>query len=462
MYDIDPFYRGLCARGKRLVPKGFHPSWSPDGTKMAYSHGLLRASGVAVLDTETGHTELLTTSGRNPEWSPDGRYIAFERNRRIWPADKLAGLSIRTWRPDGWLPTHAEEVWIVDTMTHEIRRVCEGTCPRWGHRSGCLYYTSRQGNTLYSLSLAENDAGPVEVLSGCGPSPVISPDERLIADEHKFRELRIIDVASKEVLATWIAPPSPLGGLNVSWSPDSRELSIGSGAIGLWIYDVETSVASKVLDGRWLMTSCWSRDGSKLALTLGGFIEIWQLDLKPGVPTVASFSSIQTIEEHCLDFMERVNQVIAMDPAYMRAHYVRADCALWMGHPHAPEYLQQFEQVLPPYNAADCVNEARWMLDATPELRDRLLPLAQLLARKAVEKEPGKADFLRTLGEAFFYNKDIENAEVMFLRAFDLSIANSDLHDPKTIQIVKLFVQLYESWNKPEEAEKWREKLLQK
>ncbi|MHC4913046.1 MAG: hypothetical protein ACYTE5_08595 [Planctomycetota bacterium] len=44
----------------------------------------------------------------------------------------------------------------------------------------------------------------------------------------------------------------------------------------------------------------------------------------------------------------------------------------------AAEYLQQFAQALPPYNAADCAHEARWMLDATPELRDRLLPLALL------------------------------------------------------------------------------------
>ncbi|MHC4120827.1 MAG: TolB family protein, partial [Planctomycetota bacterium] len=124
-------------------------TWSPDGTRLAYSHGLLSASGVAVLDTETGRVELLTTSGRNPEWSPTGRYIAFERNRRIWSAESLATLNIRAWRPDGWLPTHAREVWIVDMVTHEIRRLCEGTCPRWGHSSGRLYYTYRwQTETL--------------------------------------------------------------------------------------------------------------------------------------------------------------------------------------------------------------------------------------------------------------------------------------------------------------------------
>ncbi|MHC4536625.1 MAG: hypothetical protein ACYS6K_21970 [Planctomycetota bacterium] len=131
-----------------------------------------------------------------------------------------------------------------------------------------------------------------------------------------------------------------------------------------------------------------------------------------------------------------------------------------MDHPKAAEYLQQFEQVLPPYNAADCAHEARWMLDATPELRNRLLPLALLLARKAVEKEPENADFLRTLGEALYHTEDQEHAEAILLRAFDLSIATSNPHDPKTAEVMQLLIQLYESWDKPEKANQWRVKLL--
>ena len=191
-------------------------------------------------------------------------------------------------------------------------------------------------------------------------------------------------------------------------------------------------------------------------------MEIWLVDLEPAVSTVASFDSVQTIEEHCLYVMERLNHWIAMDPALVRTHYLRADYALRMGHEKAAEYLQQFEQVLPPYNAADCAREARWMLDATPELRERYLPLALLLARKAVEKETENADFLRTLGEALYHTEDREHAEAILLRAFDLSIAASDPHDPMTAKVAQLLIQLYESWNKPEEATKWRAMLAQR
>ncbi|MFC1604523.1 protein kinase [Planctomycetota bacterium] len=452
MHLYNPLYRNLMSNGQRLVPKGFHPSWSPDGTKLAYSHGLLRASGVAVLNMDTRRIELLTTSGKNPEWSPDGHTIAFERNRQILSADSLSSLNIQSWRPDGWLSTHTDEIWTVNTVTHEIRRICKGTSPRWGHRSGRLYYFSQQDNTLYSLSLAHIDTPPVTVLTNCSKSAQISPDERYVADQTSH-ELKIIDLISGDVVATWLAPWH----MTVSWSVDSRELSISVGDIGLLIFDIETEKALKVMDGMY-MTCSWSPDDSKLALSIMPS-EIWVVQLESDVPTVVSFDTMQTLDDQYQDFIERINQVLAMDPTYMRAHYVRTYSALWMDHSQANEYLKQFDAILSPYNAADCIKEAKWMLNGTSELRDKLLPLALLLARKAVEKEPENVDFLKTLGKAYYHSEDSKNTEEILLKAFEKSIVESDLYDSQTNEIIQLLIQLYEAWNKPEEAEKWRTKL---
>jgi hypothetical protein len=56
-----------------------------------------------------------------------------------------------------------------------------------------------------------------------------------------------------------------------------------------------------------------------------------------------------------------------------------------------------------PYHAGGCISRAQAILSNPPELRDKLLPLALLLARKAVEKEPENADFLRTLCELQYH-----------------------------------------------------------
>jgi len=407
MHDIEPYYRKLCSEAKLLIKKGFHPSWSPDGSKLAYSHGLRRASGVGVLNIQTGETELLTTSGRLPEWSPDGRYIAFERNRHIWSIENITNLSVSTWQPEELRPTYTTEVWIENRETHEIERVCEGARPHWGHRPDRLYYLSHKDNTLYSLSLEQGNNKHIEVLSNCGLSAVISPDEKYVAVQNP-RELKIVDLSSKEVFRTWIAPPVPLGTLNISWSPDSKELSISSGDIGLWIYDIRTSKALKIMNGRWL-ESCWSRDRRKLALSLATPLEIWLVDINPGTPTVSSFNPVQTTEEHCLDFMEKINKLILMDPEYVRLQYVRADCALWTCHEKADEYLLEFEKVLPPYDAADCASEARWILNAAPEIQEKLLPLAQLLARKANEKDPKNLDYQELIEKASEMQSSLQN-----------------------------------------------------
>lgn len=71
------------------LSSGSHPSWSPDGNRIAFSFGLGRFHGgisdIYVMDAD-GRNRVNITKGRHqinrePDWSPDGEKIAFTSNR---------------------------------------------------------------------------------------------------------------------------------------------------------------------------------------------------------------------------------------------------------------------------------------------------------------------------------------------------------------------------------------------
>jgi hypothetical protein len=405
MYEADTRYHQWSRNARCIIATGYYPSWSPDGTKLAYSQGLSQGSVVAVLDVETGRTKLLVSPGEDPAWSPDGRYMAFVKNRWLLPPDHLSHLHMQTWTVASAreTATHPPEVWVMDMASRQMRRIAEGCRPHWGRRSHRLYYYHPADNTLYSISVEDGGSRPTPVLPNCAsPLPTVSPDERYVADS-VYRELRILDLETKAVVATWIVPPILRDPLRVEWSPDGNELSLGSIPgldMGLWIYDLRTRTASKVLDQGGAMAS-WSPDRRRLAISLTSlWVEIWLADLKPDRPTIESFDSVQTVQEHVRGLIEKYNHEIEANPALLLTYDLRADCALWMDHENATEYLREFDRVLTVYNALACANAAQHILDSPREARDRLLPLALLLARKAVAKEPDNAVYQGILDAA--------------------------------------------------------------
>jgi serine/threonine protein kinase len=289
MFEAVMQYNQLSERARRVVAEGFHPSFSPDGTQLAYSRGVLGASAIEILNLSTGKTQLLTVPGKDPAWSPDGNYILYVRDRHVLSMKGLTSPGESTHQP-----FEQEEIWIIKTDGKQRPRfLAQGGWPNWSRDSNKFYYKSRLNNMVYSLSVDSNDTNPKEIFSCDSTFPVVSPDENFIAfTDKKSGTLQVVDLKSKSVIASWSGPEGKINELSfINWSPDGKQLAIGSYLDeGLWIYNMDTKTAAKLFDGFYAWCGWSATDKSKMFIerVYGSWHhEIWIADVgKDGIPIV--------------------------------------------------------------------------------------------------------------------------------------------------------------------------------
>ena len=250
-----PRYDKLTDRGAKQM----WPMWLPDGKTLYFVSDRNGAQNLWAL-TLGGTPRQITrfTSGRVlwPTMSHDGRAIAFERDFEVWMLDtadhraapvKISkrgvaamplvdrvtlnnGFQDLALSPDGRkvVFTARGEVWAAAARepgdaVRVTRSVARESQIDWTPDSRRIVYVSERSGTgqLFMYDFTANTETQLTTAAVGDSAPVVSPDGKTVAFVRDGKELRALDLASKQerTLATGHLSRSNRG---LAWSPDNR------------------------------------------------------------------------------------------------------------------------------------------------------------------------------------------------------------------------------------------------
>lgn len=257
------------------------PTWSPDGTQIAYFSGSSGNNDIWIMDADGENKQQITThlaDDRRPNWSPDGAWIVFDSDR-----------------------SGVRDIWVVDISGGDPIQVNSSSAtdnfPSWSSDGSQIAYYAYEGGKLDIWVIALNDlleggkAGlPVQVTTGLADetnnqctfachSPSWSPDSTQLAySAENQSQIWVIGIDGSNPHQVVNSSTQLLQGLDhfPSWTPDGRLL---------FMFEHATSGGERVND-IWIMRP----DGSNPTLIYPDIPHGGPLELRSDAVSVAFHS----------------------------------------------------------------------------------------------------------------------------------------------------------------------------
>lgn len=225
------------------------PSWSPDGTKIAFESSRDDGSEVYVMNADDGSgVTRLTFNGppedRGTNWSADGSQIVFHSTR--FPAETGAGHS-------------SFEVFIMNADGSEQTRLTENnfqdSLPDISPDGRIVFNSFRDGDhEIYDMNVDGTDQRRLTFSPGEDAHPIYSPDgSKIVFHSRRTGPLNIFVMDADGSNVTQITHNEDTHAFFPVWSPDSTKIAytgntLNSAQFDVYVMDADGSNVVQVTD----------------------------------------------------------------------------------------------------------------------------------------------------------------------------------------------------------------------
>jgi hypothetical protein len=227
----------------------FHPEWSPDGRRLAFTVQSDGRSNIYTIDADgTGFTRLTDDGASHlPSWSPDATRLAYSR---------AAG--------DG-----TEDIWIMKadgTSATQITQERDGAMalsPSWSPDGTHIVFVSNRSGTpqIYQMDARGDAVTQLTTDDGFHAGPEYSPDGTRIAFAGDVGGPGLFTMAVDGTGVERLTDEPQVGPLNLAWAPDGRFIVYSttdeSGDVVVVVVDVATRDGTTVVRARDVCCPTW-------------------------------------------------------------------------------------------------------------------------------------------------------------------------------------------------------------